>query len=225
MFSFQALTSNEHLNVISGLAQVSIIFLSLICKHVRTVSVGFRRGRGNGKTTKAEWNCGVFKMCWWSFLAVMKAFPSQPSTLPRYMRAALFDLACSFFPSLPPPPMTGRIKYSERVYDACMDAFDCLPLAALMNQQFLCVHGGLSPEITNLDDIRKVCVWFNIFFSLFFWMINSNKCSNFFIFKLGAARPHIFWKIFSFSNVCCEMCQILLGMGGDCKYQNSHLSD
>ncbi|CAI5480669.1 unnamed protein product [Closterium sp. Yama58-4] len=48
-------------------------------------------------------------------------------------------------------------KYgSVNVWRYCTDIFDYLSLSALVDNQIFCVHGGLSPSITSLDQIRVI---------------------------------------------------------------------
>lgn len=48
-------------------------------------------------------------------------------------------------------------KYGNAsVWKSCCQVFDFLALAAIIEGKVLCVHGGLSPEIRTLDQIRVV---------------------------------------------------------------------
>lgn len=47
-------------------------------------------------------------------------------------------------------------KYSPAVYDACIASFCALPVSALVDNRFFCVHGGLSPELVTLEDLRRL---------------------------------------------------------------------
>merc|ERR1712032_1428085 len=37
-----------------------------------------------------------------------------------------------------------------------VDAFNCMPIAAVVGKRILCMHGGPSPELVSLDKIRSI---------------------------------------------------------------------
>jgi serine/threonine-protein phosphatase 2B catalytic subunit len=41
-------------------------------------------------------------------------------------------------------------KYDLETYDLIMEFFDTLPLMGVVNNLYLCVHGGISPQLSNL---------------------------------------------------------------------------
>ena len=50
-----------------------------------------------------------------------------------------------------------RRKYgSSSVWRYCTDVFDYLSLGALIEDKIFCVHGGLSPSIYYLDELRAI---------------------------------------------------------------------
>ena len=47
-------------------------------------------------------------------------------------------------------------RYSIRLWKVFSDVFNCLPVAALIDEKIFCMHGGLSPELKNLDQIKNI---------------------------------------------------------------------
>jgi serine/threonine-protein phosphatase PP1 catalytic subunit len=45
-------------------------------------------------------------------------------------------------------------RYSLRLWKAFSDVFNCLPPAAIVGTKIFCCHGGPSPDLHNLDDVR-----------------------------------------------------------------------
>jgi len=37
-----------------------------------------------------------------------------------------------------------------------MDSFDYFPLACVINGKFIAFHGGISPELKTLEDIKRI---------------------------------------------------------------------
>nr|CAD1827259.1 unnamed protein product [Ananas comosus var. bracteatus] len=47
-------------------------------------------------------------------------------------------------------------RFSVRLWKLFTDCFNCLPVAAVIDDKIFCTHGGLSPELENMDQIRGI---------------------------------------------------------------------
>jgi serine/threonine-protein phosphatase PP1 catalytic subunit len=47
-------------------------------------------------------------------------------------------------------------RYNIKLWKTFTDCFNCLPIVALVANTILCMHGGLSPDLSNLDQIREI---------------------------------------------------------------------
>jgi serine/threonine-protein phosphatase PP1 catalytic subunit len=47
-------------------------------------------------------------------------------------------------------------RYSIKLWKTFTDCFNCLPIAAIIDEKIFCMHGGLSPDLKTMDQIRRV---------------------------------------------------------------------
>jgi len=47
-------------------------------------------------------------------------------------------------------------RYSIKLWKTFTDCFNCLPVAAIVDEKILCMHGGLSPDLQRLDQISRI---------------------------------------------------------------------
>ena len=47
-------------------------------------------------------------------------------------------------------------RYSIKLWKIFTDCFNCLPVVAILDEKIMCMHGGLSPELEQLEQIKKI---------------------------------------------------------------------
>jgi serine/threonine-protein phosphatase PP1 catalytic subunit len=51
---------------------------------------------------------------------------------------------------------TGKRRYNIKLWKTFTDCFNCLPIAAIIDEKIFCMHGGLSPDLKTMEQIRRI---------------------------------------------------------------------
>ena len=54
------------------------------------------------------------------------------------------------------PVLAGKRRYNIKLWKTFTDCFNCLPIAAIVDEKIFCCHGGLSPDLQSMEQIRRI---------------------------------------------------------------------
>jgi diadenosine tetraphosphatase ApaH/serine/threonine PP2A family protein phosphatase len=60
------------------------------------------------------------------------------------------------FPVLALCSCAGKRRFNIKLWKTFTDCFNCLPVAAIVDEKILCMHGGLSPELLNMEQVKRI---------------------------------------------------------------------
>lgn len=52
--------------------------------------------------------------------------------------------------------ISGKRRYNIKLWKTFTDCFNCLPIAAIIDEKIFCCHGGLSPDLQGMEQIRRI---------------------------------------------------------------------
>ena len=78
----------------------------------------------------------------------------HPSLLARSCAAPSKGEAC-LTPALR-AARPGKRRYNIKLWKTFTDCFNCLPIAAIIDEKIFTMHGGLSPDLQSMEQIRRV---------------------------------------------------------------------
>lgn len=51
---------------------------------------------------------------------------------------------------------SGKRRYNIKLWKTFTDCFNCLPIAAIIDEKIFTMHGGLSPDLQSMEQIRRI---------------------------------------------------------------------
>ena len=51
---------------------------------------------------------------------------------------------------------SGKRRFNIKLWKTFTDCFNCLPIAAIVDEKIFCCHGGLSPDLQSMEQIRRI---------------------------------------------------------------------